>query len=332
VSGSAAELSAAREALASQALLGRLPAAELERLAALAEPFALERGEVVFHEGQMADQVYLLAEGRMEATLPLPGGVDLEVESIGPGGLLGEMAVLARLPRQVSARALEPSSGWAIAAQRIGELAGLPEAAEVGRRLGRIAVERLRRQYERLAAHVADDPRTAASARPSSLDLAGPVVVLDAEPDEVDYLATILFFSAFARDDLEELVAGLRRLEAPRGADLVLPDERPPALLAVLRGAAETTIRRGGAAGRARLAGPGRLVGHLGVLDSEPSPVSCRARERTILLELPRERVLELVTSTDHLGRTFARGVYADVVDALAQAQRPISRMAATGG
>jgi CRP-like cAMP-binding protein len=332
VSNAADELASAREALASQGLLEGLPAPELERLAALAEPFALAPGEVLFHEGQVGDRIYVLERGRMEATMRLPGGAELEVLPIEAGELLGEMGVLARLPRQWSARAVAPSSGWALAAHRVGELAGIPEGAEIGRRLGRLAVGRLREQYARLAAHVGDDPRTVASARPSSLDLAGPVLALDPEPGELDYMATILFFSAFERDDLEALVAGLRRLEAPRGADLVLTGEQPPALLAVLRGAVETTIRRGGAAGRARLAGPGRLVGHLGVLDADPSPVNCRARERTILLELPRERVVELVGLADHLGRTFARGVYADVVDALSQAQRPIARMAATGG
>ena len=58
---------------------------------------------------------------------------------------------------------------------------------------------------------------------------------------------------------------------------------------------------------------------------------SSRARERALLLELPLERVAEIVDRGDDTGRRFALGVYADVVDALFEAQRPVARMAAAG-
>ena len=173
---------------------------------------------------------------------------------------------------------------------------------------------------------------TGEPARPSSLDLAGPVLEVGPEPDETAYLRSILFFGAFSEAELAELFGDLRRLEAPRGAALVAQGERPGALLAVLRGAVETTIRHGGAAARARLSGPGRFAGHLGVLDEGASPVTCRARERTILLEIPHERARELLADPSRAARHFTRGLYADVVEALFQAQRPFARMAAIGG
>ena len=51
-----------------------------------------------------------------------------------------------------------------------------------------------------------------------------------------------------------------------------------------------------------------------------------------MLLEIPRERVASITRSGDRLARRCSRGVYADVVDALYQAQRPLARMAARGG
>jgi hypothetical protein len=65
------------------------------------------------------------------------------------------------------------------------------------------------------------------------------------------------------------------------------------------------------------------------VFDEGPSPVSCRARERSILLELPREHLASLRASNDLVARRFLQGLYRDVVDAILHADRPLARMAA---
>jgi CRP-like cAMP-binding protein len=123
-------------------------------------------------------------------------------------------------------------------------------------------------------------------------------------------------------------LGGLGRLVGPRGATVLDAGEPASALVIVLRGAVETDIRRGGLAARARLAGPGRIVGHLVLLEGA-QPATSVARERSILLEVPLERVREIIDRGDDAGLRFGFGVYADIVDALFEAQRPISRMAA---
>jgi CRP-like cAMP-binding protein len=80
-----------------------------------------------------------------------------------------------------------------------------------------------------------------------------------------------------------------------------------------------------------RLSGPGRIVTHLGVLDDGPCPYDCRARERVVLLETPRERLLEIRERDDAMWRLFRHGLYQDMVDAIVQADRPLARMAAAG-
>ena len=126
---------------------------------------------------------------------------------------------------------------------------------------------RLRDHYELLSEQCIEDPRAEGSARGAELDNAGPVVAVAAEPDETAYLETVLFFGRFSAPEIEGLFGDLRRLEAPRGASVVTTDaEQGPALLIVLRGAVESSIRHGGLAARTRLAGPGRIVGHLNLL------------------------------------------------------------------
>lgn len=319
-----------REALGALELFEGIPPAVLERLAMLARPFSLEAGEYLFREGDPGDRVWLLAGGSLNATLRLPGGRELEVRPLEAGALIGEMAMLAERPRRFTVRASEASAGWSFAAAEIGRLEAT-QLPEVVRRLGRLALGRLREEYGLLADLCSADPRAGAASPDAELGDAGPVVAVEGEPNETAYLETVLFFSRFSVAEIEELFGDLRRLEAPRGATVPTTAE-PAALLIVLRGAVESSVRHGGLVARARLAGPGRILGHLNLLREGPAPIVSRARERSILLEIPLDRVALIIDRGDDTGRRFAKAVYADVVDALFEAQRPISRLAAVGG
>ena len=218
-----APLAAARRALATQPMLEGLSESELERLAAIAEPFSLPPGGILFREGDPGDHVFITGNGRLEAVMRLPGGAELEALPIGPGELVGEMAAIARLPRQWSVRAIEPVTGWALAAGVVGAVLGGVHAAQVGERLAGSPWHACAR---RTPGSPPSSRRTTGSprpARPSSLDLAGPVLAVEPEEGEIAYLSTILFFSAFNREEIAELVGGLRRLHAPRGATLIAP-------------------------------------------------------------------------------------------------------------
>jgi CRP-like cAMP-binding protein len=320
-----------RIALGALDLFEGTPPAVLERLAMVALPFDLAADEYLFREGDPGDRIFLLASGGMDALLRLPGGRELGAERLGAGALIGEMAMLAERPRRISVRASEASAGWSFAAADIGRL-GATELPEVVRRLGRLALERLREQYGLLAELCGEDPRGSTASRSAELDDAGAVTAVEPEPDETAYLETVLFFSRFSSTEIEDLFGDLRRLEVPRGASVVTVSERGPALLVVIRGAVESSIRHRGLAARTRLAGPGRIVGHLNLLRQGPAPIVSRARERSILLEIPLDRVALIVDRGDDTGRRFGKALYADVVDALFEAQRPISRLAATGG
>ncbi len=320
----------ARAALAELDLFEGSDPAVLDRLATLAHPFSLETGEKLFHEGEPGDRVFLLSVGSLEASMRLPGGRELETLSVLPGELVGEMGVLARRPRRFTVHAEEPSTGWGWSAAELGRVAGSGFEPFVAR-LGRIALERLRDQYERLGDLCGSDPRVAAPTRDAELDSSEPLRPVDPEPDEAAYLETVLFFSSFSEPELDELFGSLRRLEADRGATVIEAGTRSTPLYVVMRGAVETTIRRGGLAARARLSGPGRMIGHLSLLDDEPTPATCRAREHSILLEVPPPHIAAVMQRGDHASRRLATGLYTDVVDALYESQRPLQRMAALG-
>jgi predicted MFS family arabinose efflux permease len=77
-----------------------LPAASIERLALALEPLELVAGAVLFNAGDPGDRFYVVDTG--ELAVDLPAGQKVE----GPGGWVGEIALLRGIPRTATVRAL----------------------------------------------------------------------------------------------------------------------------------------------------------------------------------------------------------------------------------
>jgi CRP/FNR family transcriptional regulator, cyclic AMP receptor protein len=98
-----------------------------------------QAGDVIFNEGDDADRMYVVSEGSV--ALSIDGDV---VETLGPGGLFGEMAVIDREPRSASATAESDSTLVAIDKRRFWFLVQeTPYFAEI---VMRVMSHRLRRE------------------------------------------------------------------------------------------------------------------------------------------------------------------------------------------
>lgn len=73
---------------------------ELRRLAAIANEIEVREGTVLTREGRTAREFFVLVEGTVRVTR---GGRKLA--DLGPGDWLGEIALLARIPRTATATA-----------------------------------------------------------------------------------------------------------------------------------------------------------------------------------------------------------------------------------
>jgi CRP-like cAMP-binding protein len=103
-------------------------------------------GDVLFQEGDQADGAFLVQEGRFALITYRAAG---DVVTVGPGALIGEMAMLTSTTRPVTATAVEPATVLLIPrALVLKTLAGYPEAA--GRLRNTIAqrVDDLTRSFE----------------------------------------------------------------------------------------------------------------------------------------------------------------------------------------
>jgi CRP-like cAMP-binding protein len=106
------------------ALLGR---DALRILAIGAESRYLHDGNVLFSQGEVADAGYVVQEGLLSLGSVRGTGEEL---TVGPGTLLGELALLTETTRPVTATALEPATVIRIPRTLfLKMLEGYPEAA-----------------------------------------------------------------------------------------------------------------------------------------------------------------------------------------------------------
>ena len=322
-------MSAAGPANGAQVLLAGIPLfaglapGAVERLERFMARFEIASGERLFRQDDHSGRMHVIEHGRLEVQVELPAGQTQALAELGPGELLGETSLLGGSRRVATAVAREPTSGWVL--DRAGfEMLRLDVSAgavELMARITELAVARLRTRYEMVAAELGGDGD--ASAGTATREAATPAAAELATPY---YLRGLLCFREFR--DHEQIAAAIGEatpVEVPRGTVVVAADEVPAVLLVVVRGALDVSVRRGGTAQRVRLAGPGRFVGHVGVLDGEPSPVVARTRERAVLIRLPGERVREMLREPSAVARRFSAALAEDVARALQQANRPVA-------
>lgn len=104
-------------------LLGRVPLLsglspeELERIAAVAIPRTYPKGARVFHEGDQSDACYIVRSGEVRVTREHSDGRAIALATLGPGEIVGELAMLDGEVRSASVEALSDVELVAVAAR-----------------------------------------------------------------------------------------------------------------------------------------------------------------------------------------------------------------------
>ena len=135
--------------MATVPLLDALDAEQRRRLLASARVRRFKRQEVLFHEGDAADSLYVLTKGRVAVQVTSDLGTSITVDVIGPDDILGELALLTpNAHRAATAIALEPTETMVVTAAQFATLRA--EHSGVEAMLVAILAERTRRQSARL--------------------------------------------------------------------------------------------------------------------------------------------------------------------------------------
>ena len=145
----AEETITAAELLARVPLLSGLDPAELERIAQVAVPRSYPKGARVFHEGDESDACYVIRDGEVRVTREHSDGRAIALATLGPGELVGELAMLDGGVRSASLEALTDIELLAVSAA---DMRGLLERnAEITAKLVVALTKRLRETNERIS-------------------------------------------------------------------------------------------------------------------------------------------------------------------------------------
>jgi CRP-like cAMP-binding protein len=90
-------------------MIAALRREDREAVAPLCRLRGFDKGDIIFHEGDPADRIHFLVNGRVKI-VKSAGGRDVILEILGPGEPVGAVAVFERKPFPAGAVTLEPSS------------------------------------------------------------------------------------------------------------------------------------------------------------------------------------------------------------------------------
>jgi NTE family protein/lysophospholipid hydrolase len=124
-------------------LLSELDERALRALAPSLEEVRVSAGADLVREGESADRVYIVLEGRLEVLARGGGAGDVAINELGPGDTLGEVTMFCGGERTATVRGLENSRLAGLDLPTFNRL--LDEHPETSRRLSEVAATRLRR-------------------------------------------------------------------------------------------------------------------------------------------------------------------------------------------
>ena len=178
-------------------LFGQLTDDDVEWMTRTGSKRFLPQGEVLIRQGEPAEAVYILLEGRLGVWLTGKDGQEREIARLNAGEIVGEMSFVDSRPPSATVRGLEGSSVFAVSKAAL--------SAKLAADLGFAA-----RFYRALAIYLATTVRE----RHRALGYAsGAAVAVAEEEDEADELdATVLDGVSLAGERFERMVK--RVLEA----------------------------------------------------------------------------------------------------------------------
>jgi HEAT repeat protein len=106
------------------------------------------KGEVIFNEGDIGDEMYIVADGIVDILLNLNSSEPLKLATVEKGSYFGEMAVLDQDPRSAAARVSEDARLFVLKGEQLKEL--IYVMPEIAFTIFRVLSERLRRSDKRL--------------------------------------------------------------------------------------------------------------------------------------------------------------------------------------
>ncbi len=315
------------EAMASAPLYRDLTTDEIDDLVVGLEYRHFAHGEALMIQGEASDGAYVIVSGAVAVAARLPGGGETAIAELGPGDLLGEMALLMRGGKRTATARARGAVEAVFTDRRYFEAALnllRPASLKVLRLLGLTIAERLRAIRARSRALVettAGDSllRLAPSGEPH------PPATFDVRA----FLPILPCLRDFAHDEIDALALIARVEDVPRGRVLSEAGETINAPRLVVRGALLLGQRRGGHLCQLDILGPGRFAGVAPVLEGASACATVIAVEDSTLLAFDADALVAIWNGQERLSLRLLEAINADLVLSLNTASNHLTRLTA---
>jgi CRP-like cAMP-binding protein len=300
---------------------------ELEGFLRILQPVSLPAGVPLVRQGQLADGAWIIESGTTDAVTALPGGGELTLAALGPGSMLGEMALLDSGTRAATVIARTPVMAWFIERDSFRVLLAQRDRAAftVQQRITRTLCQRLRGLNAKIVA--ADAPESAAP--PLSGQSADPAGVRRGACsfDYRAFLPLLPMFRRFNSQELKDFADRTELIEIERGGILFQQGDAGEAAFVIVRGALEILRAEKDRRHRIGVLGPGRLCGVLALIEGQTHSMSAAAREPTVLLELPQPAFDILFAGSDPVSARFQDAINREMLQSLGRASIHLTRL-----
>jgi CRP-like cAMP-binding protein len=313
-------------------LFADLDEGELRFVLRAARRLTFDAGARLVRQGQAADTALIMEHGRARVISVLPGGGETVVGELGPGSVLGEMALLDAGVRSASVVASEPTACLSMErdAFRMLIAQGNRAVLAINYRITLALCQRLRVLNGRILAHGAGDALVATGAARAFIAREDTNPESLRQPCGFDFRAFLPLLSslrAFDDDELDELVKVSQVFDVPRGALLFVAGAASEACYVVVRGALEISREHSGEQRRIGILGPGRLCGILGLIENQPHSMSATVREHSTLLAIPRAVFLRYTSAEARGAWKFQQAVNQELLQSLARTNNHLTRL-----
>jgi CRP-like cAMP-binding protein len=303
-----------------------VPAEGLEVLARITRRAVFAPGEALFEQGDSADSAYFLCAGEAVVSATVPGGGRAELATLGPGSVLGELALIDGHRRSARVEARQDVETLVMERNDLQALCAHHHPA---------SLELIRRLCRLVAMRITSTDRHARAIRPSEGEAgdAGAARGFTAAFTEAEtgspfdfrpFLPALAIFSRFSAHDIDEFVARCRPWTLGSRRAVFGPGDEGRSCFVVVRGAIEVLTAVGGR--RLGVLGPGKLFGELAPLLGTPRTATCRTLERATLLELPEAEFRRLIDSDERLSFRFQEGLLRNLMRRLMEINRDLER------
>jgi len=259
----------------------------------------------------------------------LPGGGEAAVAQLGPGSVLGEMALLDSGVRSATVIARVPTSCHLVERDSFRTLLAQcsPAVFKVQRCITLTLCQRLRALNARIVASSAPGnsslpPHTALAVAKAPL-----AQRISCSFDYRAFLPILPVFRRFSAGDIDGLIAQANVFDVPRGQTIFNEGDASLACHVVVRGAIEITAAADGQCRRIGILGPGRLCGILALIDGQPHSMAAVAREHTTLMEIERAAFARIYDDHTRLAAKFHDAINQELLQALARTNNHLTRL-----